>query len=223
MRQLITSVALLSLLVSAAATAGEPAAGAAPLAGPSAVGDPPVEAGLGGVQLVVGALATFGSSVFLIWAGEQTKAAPLVLAGVAAGPGMGGWAVCALGRLSASYDGACYGTIGGSYLGALVLAIPAAIFGYYELAPPISDGGYDHTFGAFYGAAGGYLLGAAVGAVIGWHLTKQRRNQAPAKTPIPASPQTPASAPYDWSDLRPRTASRTAAATFVVPLLSLRF
>jgi hypothetical protein len=222
-RRLVTALAVSSLLVSATATAGELVAGAAPLVGPPAVGAPPVEAALASVQLLAGGLATFGAGAVLILAGENANAAPLVLAGVAAGPGMGGWAVCALGRLSPAYDGDCFGAILGSYLGSVVFAIPAGIYGYYQLAPRISDGGYDHNIGAAYGAVAGIVIGAAVGATIGWHVTKHRRDQAPAKARDPVSPRTAAVAPHDWSDLRPRTVARSAPVTFSVPLLTLRF
>src|SRR5204862_1057531 len=123
--------AVSSLLVSAIAAAGEPVASAAPLIGPPPEADPPAEAGLGSVQLVAGALATFGTTLALFWAADKANASPLALLGVTAGPGMGGWAVCALGRLSSTYDGNCLGTILSSYLGSVVLAIPAGVLGSY--------------------------------------------------------------------------------------------
>jgi outer membrane lipoprotein SlyB len=175
------------------------------------------------VQLLAGALATLGTSVVLIWAAEKVNSDPLVIGGVIAGPGVGGLAVCALGRLSTTYDGDCLATILSSYLGSVVLAIPAGIFGYYALAPSSSDGSDFRPFGALYGAVFGVVVGAAVGATIGWHSSKHRRDQAPAKTLVPIPPRTPTVVPYDWSDLRPRTPTRTPTATFTVPLLTLRF
>jgi hypothetical protein len=66
----------------------------------------------------------------------------------------------------------------------------------------------------------GLVVGTAIGATIGWHVSKHRRG-APA-TAISLDAAAPSAASTTWPELRVRSLAPLSAA-ISVPLLSFRF
>lgn len=143
-RDLLTALVVSLLLASRPAAAQQQAPSApSPLIGPSPTSSPTSEVALGGAQLFVGALATVGASAVLLLPGAAAHSPPVAIVGLGVGPGIGGWAVCGIGRMSSTYEGDCTGTIVGSYLGFIALGVSAGFIGYYGYPQNNPDGGLD--------------------------------------------------------------------------------
>jgi hypothetical protein len=86
-----------------------------------------------------------------------------------AAPAATGGVVCAIGSGSDYFDGRCGTAVSGAYVGALA-AIPMAILfstrpNNSDLLPP-----------AVSGALLGYVIGTTVGAVVGWNVSRTRKD-----------------------------------------------
>jgi hypothetical protein len=188
---------------------------------------PPPEVGIIAGQLAFGALATFTTSLLVVFVndGAANEAnfqsfSPSIV-GIGVTPLVGGLLICGRGKTSHQYEGACAPTILGGYLGALVFAIP---LGYFEGKTYNPDRGHDYwagLTGALYGAAVGAIVGTTVGATIAWHLSKHRRERPDTLAFGPPLP--PPAAFATWSNLQARPIAARAPAAVGVPLLSLRF
>jgi hypothetical protein len=174
-------------------------------------------------QIVLGAGAMALTGAVAVGASAATNSPAPAFLFLLAGPGLGGWFVCGIGRNSKYYDGRCGAAIGGAYLGALTAVPLAFLFG--ELCTPSPTSGGDEGINldclgaAVLGFAIGYTVGTAVGATIGWQLDKKPR-AVPVAQGLPAL-----DAPGDdWAALR-RHASLSGGrgARVAVPLLAFSF
>lgn len=191
----------------------------APAAGPPSGSD----AGLIAGEVLVGFLTSTAS---LIVAGAVAGAVPVVgVPLVLLAPAATGGVVCALGGTSELTTGRCGSAIGGAYVGSLLM-IPTAYL-FYSLASDSPDG-LDKLGALLGGAIIGYLVGTTVGAVIGWNVSKEPKQDTAARRlpAVDAAGQrqalVDASARASWTEpLRPRGAERGARLT--VPLVAFRF
>jgi hypothetical protein len=179
---------------------------------------PKSEEALGAVQIFAGTMV-MGLSAMPILIGASLQSQPLILTTLAAWPLLGGWTVCGIGRSSTTYEGGCAPTMLGAYLGALT-AIPLA-------ALPCSSGGQDCLGTAALGFVVGYTFGTAVGATIGWHLSKRPRGRGLGAIAAPSPPPPGPSLADQWPELRRRPPLVALGASqgpqVSVPLLALSF
>jgi hypothetical protein len=145
----------------------------------------------------------------------------LNLAGLAAlglAPALAARLVCGIGRWSSDYEGSCGWAIGLAYLGLLAPAVAAAATTGSQ--PPNC---YDCAIPGPSAAAvlTAYILGVTTGAVMGWNLSKHRKDDSLALQPIERAGPPPA-ALADWSDPAPTSRlSRPLAAT--LPAIAFAF
>ena len=198
-RALLASVVTLGLLLAAPTARGADA--------PAPIGPPPAELERGTGQYILGVLvATLSAGAALASPNDGT----ILVIGLAS-PAFVGGTVCWYGRKSPYYDGPCAAAIVASYLG-LLATYPGAVIGANLDRSSVADtknyeGG---VFGAFIGAAVGYVLVAPLLATASWHLFKKRRaGDIQVAMPLPIR-----------SNRLPFT---RAAGEVQIPLLSLRF
>ena len=138
------------------------------------------------------------------------------LAALLAAPAIAGRFVCSIGRRSADYEGSCGYSIAFAYLGTLAAGI--AFEATFRKQPPNC---YDCAIPGPSAAAVliSYIAGVTTGAVVGWNLTKRRKDDLAALEPIfRAGP--PPEALANWTD---PTLGTSAALRIQVPLIAFAF
>jgi hypothetical protein len=127
----------------------------------------------------------------------------LNLAGLAAllgAPALAGRLVCGIGRWSTEYDGTCGWSIGFAYVGLL-----APSFTWLATTGKRPPDCYDCAIPgpSVPAVLVAYIVGVATGAVVGWNITKRRKEDALALQPIEHAGPPPASL-ADWTEPAPR-------------------
>jgi hypothetical protein len=183
-------------------------------------GEPPDESGLVAQQVVLGTLSGILAGVGGTMLGgvdssrspTATAAVGIALTATATFPGL---AACALGQSSRWYDGSCASPVIGAFLGTLLVGVPMG-----ELATHVTDRNTGDVSGplvltAFVATA----LAAGVGATLGWHLSKHRRqSRAAARTASAAAPPSRLS----WPEM-PVQRLAPGPVTFTAPVLAFTF
>lgn len=156
-------------------------------------GAPPAETGLAVQQVVLGAVSGLfaGAGATVIGMSPHPGSGGAIGALLVSTAALPGLAVCTLGRSSRWYDGSCAGPIVGAFLGTLLVGIP---MGHAVVANGRDDISGSLLLSSFVLTA----VGAGVGATLGWHLGKHRRQPANASRPVanldpppPAWPEMP--------------------------------
>jgi hypothetical protein len=155
---------------------------------------------------------------------STTASTSLNLTGIVAllaAPAIAGRLVCGIGRLSASYEGSCGWSIGLAYIG-----ISAA--GFAALATtgkqPTNCDECAIPGPSVVAVLVAYIVGVATGAVVGWNLSKVRKDESLALQPIFRAGPPPA-ALADWFDPTLRSSVRRTgdAMSVQVPLIAFAF
>jgi hypothetical protein len=203
---------------------------------PSARLGGPSEGLLIGGELIVGSLTAAGLGVggayALSYAPPSSNGIPrsttastaLNLGGLAtllASPFVVGRLVCAIGRLSVDYEAGCAGTIGTAYASGLGLWLVAIELTAHAPPPTCNECATTHNGKA---ELLGYVSGVALGAVIGWNLSKRKRDESVALHPINNAGPPPATLAA-WTEPLVRTSQRTtvAGSGCEVPLIAFAF
>lgn len=174
-----TRLAALTLALTASLALSPAAARAEDAPSPPSV---PVEVAIGGGQLLLGGGVAYVGGMLLALGYVAGGAGGAAVVWVAAPP-LTGAMVCWLGGKSPAYDDDCDNAVLGSYLGSLA-TIPGMLLG----AAVGSSGEQDMSgaWGILVGGLMGYMVGTPVGATIGWHLGKDRRQPPAFKVGPPA-------------------------------------
>jgi len=185
----LAAVVALGLLVTA--WAGQRRAFAAP-AGPAPAPLPPGSAdrGLGLKQFglaTLGVAATAGVGLTLTWLTDDQEAKAFG-GSLFVAPTVAGLVVCHVGTWSVLYTGRCGAAVAGAYIGALGGVLSGALLGLGACSsgstdpshPDSGPSGGDCETTPLVGAAVGYLLGTALGALVGWNISRQPKEPANA-------------------------------------------
>jgi hypothetical protein len=118
-------------------------------------------------ESILGALTSFGGLV--VGGTAFVVAGPGGFLVLLAAPAATGGVVCAIGSGSSYFDGQCGAAIGGAYLGSLLAVPTASLFARTSNAS-------DAIGAVLAGALLGYIVGSTVGAVVGWNLSRKRKD-----------------------------------------------
>ncbi len=120
--------------------------------------------------------------------------------GILGAPALTGRLVCGIGRFSTEYEGSCGWAIGLAYLGLL-----APSFTGIATAGKQPPNCYDCAIPgpSVPAVLTAYIAGVTIGAVLGWNLSKHRKEDALSLQPIFRAGPPPARL-AEWTDLLPR-------------------
>jgi len=230
-------LALCALSLLAAPTAaradGEPPSGRAQqqvdpdppphLRGPVPPPSPPSDAPLVVLETVAGTATMVGVAAvgyFIANAAVDQSSgflAVVALGDLVVGPAVAGSVTCAIGRHSESNEGGCGWAILGAYVG-LVAILPMSLV--HDGVNPANGQPYVSRWAQ----AAGYVGGAALGAIVGWNLSKHHRRGAPSLAPIErAGPPPEAMAAWREPLLRSSEQESLAPPVVELPLLAFAF
>jgi hypothetical protein len=158
----------------APSVAGPRTSEAALIAGEVALGTVTASAiGVAGAYAFVYQPPQFDSAIPRTTAGS-TALNLVGLTALLAGPLVAAKLVCGVGRWSSEYEGGCGGAIGLAYVvgAAAALAADAAT----THPPPASCDDCPYTGPSFAPVVIAYVVGVSVGAIVGWNLSKHRKD-----------------------------------------------
>jgi hypothetical protein len=186
-------------------------------------------------EIVVASLVTTGLSVGGYYAlayqptyetipTSTTASSTLNLMGIVAllaAPAIAGRLVCGIGRLSSDYEGTCGWSIGLAYLG--LVAAGFADFATTGKQPANCDE-CAIPGPSVVAVLVAYIVGVTTGAVVGWNLSKVRKDESLALQPIFRAGPPPA-ALADWFDPTLRSSGRGTgdAMSVRLPLVAFAF
>lgn len=180
-------------------------------------GEPPAEVGLAAEQIALGtvsaAIAATSAFGFALSQRPREYAVSSAFMAAAVLPGL---AVCANGATSRFYDGSCLGPIVGAYIGLAAVAIPVGLAAQGSIFRSSENDSLNTGVVAFVWISA--AVGSAVGATIGWHLTKHRRPTPAnvARVQLPPVPRAP------WPEMPLRQLAQ-APGSVAFPVLAFTF